>query len=505
MSMGERSAFEAKIEEVRGTVGDRFAAWREVSSSEEFRSMELEAAELGRSIADAITEDVLRERLKDSAFLALTTAAALSCGRRMRRSGSSKQTVRLLGGSAVDVRVPYLRPDRRGRPGPKRKPGQHGKSGTGMYPALEALGIQWKVTPALAAEVARQVTASEAFRPALEALRGRGINLGYKQTLRLVQRYGTRAAEQRRKWLEAVLSGQVPPSEALAGKRVVLAVDGGRLRLRVPYRRGRRRKNGHRGFDTPWCEPKVFVVYVIDSCGQIDESFRTVCDGTLGDCEAVFELIVAYLHVLGVGDAERLIVLGDGAKWIWERAPELADKLGLPSDKLVQIVDKYHAVEYLGDILRLTEISSPAGDSWLRRARYLLGRGDIKHLVEHIRELAQTSDVAEVAGRVDYFVHNKHRMQYAAFRRAGLPIGSGAAESAIRRVLNLRLKGSSKFWLAENAEGMLLLRCYLKAGRFDDLVAWTNAAALPWWEEFAEHSPLGADVMSEVPFVEMAA
>ena len=60
-------------------------------------------------------------------------------------------------------------------------------------------------------------------------------------------------------------------------------------------------------------------------------------------------------------------------------------------------------------------------------------------------------------------------MKYDAILSAGLPIGSGAMESAIRRVVNLRLKGASIYWLEETAEAMLLLRSFYKSGRWDML------------------------------------
>ena len=59
---------------------------------------------------------------------------------------------------------------------------------------------------------------------------------------------------------------------------------------------------------------------------------------------------------------------------------------------------------------------------------------------------------------------------YADFARRGIPLGSGGVESAIRRVVNLRLKGPSIFWRKGNAECMLHLRSYLKAGRWDELM-----------------------------------
>ncbi len=60
-------------------------------------------------------------------------------------------------------------------------------------------------------------------------------------------------------------------------------------------------------------------------------------------------------------------------------------------------------------------------------------------------------------------------MSYDRIAQMGLPIGSGAMESAIRRVVNLRLKGASIFWHHKAAEGVLLLRCLFKAGRWEML------------------------------------
>jgi hypothetical protein len=60
-------------------------------------------------------------------------------------------------------------------------------------------------------------------------------------------------------------------------------------------------------------------------------------------------------------------------------------------------------------------------------------------------------------------------MDYARIAALKLPIGSGAIESAIRRVVNLRLKGPSIYWHKTSAEAVLLLRSYYKAGRWNHL------------------------------------
>jgi len=57
-------------------------------------------------------------------------------------------------------------------------------------------------------------------------------------------------------------------------------------------------------------------------------------------------------------------------------------------------------------------------------------------------------------------------MQYQTFERQGIPCGSGSVESAIRRVINLRLKAPGTFWTIEMAEVFLFLRSQLISGRW---------------------------------------
>ena len=71
--------------------------------------------------------------------------------------------------------------------------------------------------------------------------------------------------------------------------------------------------------------------------------------------------------------------------------------------------------------------------------------------------------------QLDYFIKSQERMAYAKLMALKLPIGSGAIESAVRRVINLRLKGAGLFWCRASAEAILLLRSYYKAGRWQML------------------------------------
>jgi hypothetical protein len=496
------------VERFTKAVHTQLANWCGVRTPDAFRAAELEVASLTRQLADDLTAAVLGEILADLSYQAgACLAAAKQPGGKLRSGGAREVSVTLLGGGTTRVKVPYLKQDLRGRSGRKRGSGRRREGGSGMYPTLAALGIWFGVSPALAGEVVRQDVDSDSVRTARQALARRGIDLGHKQTLRLFDHWGRRAVQQRQCWFDDVMAAAPTAGGMLTGRRVVLGTDGGRCRIRVPPRGGRRRKESrHRGYDAPWQEPKLLVIYIIDAKGRVDHVFRPVYDGTMGDCVALFQMLIAYLKALGAYDAAEIIVVADGAKWIWDRVGELVEALGLDPTRVTEVLDWYHAVETLHEIANIPANWKPRRKHvWVKRAVRLLRAGAIGRLVEHIRSLAVGRRAKAVNSHVDYFERNAKRMQYQIFRQRGIPQGSGAVESAVRRVINLRLKATSKFWLVEHAEAMLMLRGYLKAGRFDDLVNWSLRAAVPWWCE-GPASPLTAvpDVLLPKPEREAA-
>src|SRR5208337_3149813 len=116
--------------------------------------------------------------------------------------------------------------------------------------------------------------------------------------------------------------------------------------------------------------PKLLTIYVIDDEGEVERSFRPILDGTLCDCDVIFTMLAAYLRALGAHQARQLIILGDGAKWIWDRTEMLAELVGLPKDRVTEIVDWYHAVETLHAVVDArTSLSEIQRQRWLKRAK----------------------------------------------------------------------------------------------------------------------------------------
>lgn len=461
-------------------------AWLAAQTPVGFKGTEEAIASVGRDLADGVTGAVLQGIVGSTHFRVLVLAALQADpDTNMRSGGKRKVQVTLLGGGTIDVETDYLKPNRRRpRRGRKRGTGRRGKGGSGVYPLLAALGVIGRLSPATASEITLQVVGSDSVRAGRQALERRGLDLGHARTLRIVDAVGERMVEQRSAWLARISDASLPTHSVLRGKRVVVATDGGRTRIRTP-RKGRKRKNGHRGFDADWKEPKLLVIYVVDDQGKVLDTFRPVIDGTMGDANAIYEMIAGYLKVLGVHEAKHLTVLGDGAVWIWNRVEKLVKATGIDTEKVTAIIDLYHAIEVLGKIAGIPKLSKKwtQGNkvTWFKRAKKLLKAGRIEELLQHIETLAVGRRSKKVKSHMDYFRENKDRMRYKAFRARGLTIGSGAIESAVRRVINLRLKSNAKYWLRENAEHMILSRSYLKAGRFDDLFAWSLAESTRWW------------------------
>ena len=213
------------------------------------------------------------------------------------------------------------------------------------------------------------------------------------------------------------------------------------------------------------------IAYAIDANGRRDRSVPVFYDGTMGDADAAFEILVAELKLRGAARACEIILTADGARWIWNRADDLARALGLSPEKIVKVADFYHGVEHLAAVAELrTRWTDDQRTRWVRRMRRHLRQGRVDTVIEAIRSLCRGRNAARIGVELAYFADRRDLMRYDHFRRCGIPLGSGAVESAIRRVVNLRLKGPSIFWRGRNAERMLHLRCYLKAGRWDELM-----------------------------------
>ncbi|MEZ6056090.1 MAG: hypothetical protein R3C01_05230 [Planctomycetaceae bacterium] len=97
-------------------------------------------------------------------------------------------------------------------------------------------------------------------------------------------------------------------------------------------------------------EPRLFIIYPVDDEGRMAADFAPIIDGTLASCDRLFEILQAYLSSINIAQASRVLFVADGATWIWRRIPKLIKTLQLQDEQVQQLIDFWHAVEYLGKI-----------------------------------------------------------------------------------------------------------------------------------------------------------
>jgi len=207
-----------------------------------------------------------------------------------------------------------------------------------------------------------------------------------------------------------------------------------------------------------------------DTARPLRDADSTSYITTLQPAERFGTLLYAEARRRGVTHARRLVVLGDGAPWIWNLAA-----LHFPA--AIEIVDLYHAREHLH---ALAGIAAPTLGSdhpdWLTGRLAELDAGDIPAMLTAARDLDLPEASAPAVDKaLGYFETNQHRMRYAHFRQSGLFVGSGAIEAGCRAVVGQRLKQSGMRWNIPGATGILALRAHQASGRWNDI--WTRLHA----------------------------
>lgn len=175
----------------------------------------------------------------------------------------------------------------------------------------------------------------------------------------------------------------------------------------------------------------------------------------------------------GVDQAARGVVLGDGARWIWNVADEL-----LPG--AIQIVDLFHAKQHLSDVAKA--IYGPGTDlstAWATRRQDELDAGALDAVRLALRVHAATHDAARQC--LEYVTRNQARMRYPAFRAQGLCVSSGVLEAGCKVAIGTRLKRAGMHWTLAGANAIIALRCCHLSGRFED-----------FWERRAQAGAAGA-------------
>jgi hypothetical protein len=208
----------------------------------------------------------------------------------------------------------------------------------------------------------------------------------------------------------------------------------------------------------------IFTQTIVDDEGYpVRDEASTTYVGAIESCEEFGRRLYAEAWQRGWTRAEKRVVLGDGADWIWNQA-------NLHFPEAIQIVDLYHARQHLWSLAtKLYGSDSPVQKRWVMARKDKLDEGKIESLVASLRSVAASHpDLAEdICSEANYFENNKERMRYPKFRKQGLFVGSGVIEAGCKTVLG-RLKRSGMFWTVRGANAIIALRCCQLSGKFED-------------------------------------
>jgi len=299
------------------------------------------------------------------------------------------------------------------------------------------LGPHQQMSPALEDKLAFTVTATGSYEEAA-AVAGKWNSPVEDSTLQaLARRLGKRAEQQTQERLQQV-GGELTPQRA-ASQLAVFMLDGYLARYRGPGW-GKKRTKKKR---VEWHEVKAGVFYLQEQAAQ-SQGGRGVLSEKVVVCWQGEGLEVGRrLHWeavrRGLGRAEWILVLGDGAAWIWNVA---ADRWA----EAEELLDFYHASEHLWELGRALYPEEEV-PKWVESRLHELRHGEEEKFLAHLQRLKPRRGEAGKTLREqrNYFVNQAGRMHYETIAQRDWPIGSGAVESACSGKQG-RFKRRGQFW-----------------------------------------------------------
>jgi hypothetical protein len=235
---------------------------------------------------------------------------------------------------------------------------------------------------------------------------------------------------------------------------LVVAADGAHAPTRP--RAGRKRKRG----PGRWREVKGFRLYLV---GEDERIVQLASWHQIQDAECFSEDLKQVAQRLPTEEV-RIALLGDGSAWLWN-AMTACFPQGRP------VLDYYHCAEHLHTVAKAQYGETLEAQQWVEATLARLSADNTSQVIGGLRRMSPRSDVAgeEIGKLITYLDNNRDRLGYDECKEQGLPIGSGGIESANKYISHARLKRSGAWWVTENGNNMLRLRCAMYNQTFDQV------------------------------------
>jgi len=263
---------------------------------------------------------------------------------------------------------------------------------------------------------------------------------------------GTSLRQEQHQVAQAHQHGHLPQPASKRPQRLYVGMDG----VFVPLRDAWKKDKSLGDLSCRYGECKSGVVYEAsqDKAGR-DTRVRTrAYVATLDKVDTFAPLLGTLAHESGHHLAKEVVVIGDGAPWIWQIAAK-------QFSGAVQIVDFFHAAQHLSSVAEARFGKGNAqGEAWVQARCEELKTSGVEAVLVHLKEWRPTKQTDKELRRVTYvyFSDNAERMQYPRFLAKGYHIGSGVVEATCKQVVAQRLDQAGMHWTKHSAEAIVALR-----------------------------------------------
>jgi Uncharacterised protein family (UPF0236) len=288
-----------------------------------------------------------------------------------------------------------------------------------------------------------------------------GVRLGASTVERITLSVGNSVHQKQQERTQQHRLGRVGEASQKP-RRLYIGMDG----KMVPLREAWKRDQSQGELVCRWGECKAGVVYQARPGSQGDRGVaRRAYVATLADAKSFGSQLATAAHEEGVHFAKEVVVLGDGAAWIWQLAAS-------QFPEALQIVDFFHASEHLWAVAReWFGPESPAAKEWVGARQQELRQDQVRTVVEAIQAWKPRSGERRKLRRetLHYFRSNQERMRYGTYLKHGYHIGSGVVEATCKHVVGSRLDQAGMHWRVAHAESVVALRAALLSTTQPDL------------------------------------
>lgn len=350
----------------------------------------------------------------------------------------------------------------------------HHPSGTGRYPLDEALGLEGSWSPAVARLMCRAASLGSSYdQGAADLAVYAGLHIESRQLGRMVGAMAPGLCE-----ALASLPPESSPKASAPPPVLYASIDGTGTPMRreeLVDRAGKQEDGSARTREAKLgC---VFTQTSIDEQGEpLRDPHSTSYIGTFEGCREAGVMLHQEALRRGMGRAEQVVYLGDGAAWIWENC-----RLTFPG--AVQILDFFHASEHVSNMTKAIHENDPQKATallirWCHDMKQSSPQGLLAEARLALDEHTEWSEERRAAMQreINYLESHSSRTHYGEYRAKGYFIGSGVIEAGCKSVVGRRLKASGMFWSEKGAQNILGLRCLMLGPHFD--AAWNARRTL---------------------------